>query len=75
MTATIWFTILAILILFFCTRILQIKAEDGGGLSSAAMISIRVEDVQDKAPILLNAPYSTTVQEGTPPVRNMILLF
>jgi hypothetical protein len=30
---------------------------------------LQVEDIQDQAPVFLNAPYSTTVTEGTEQVN------
>lgn len=52
---------------------LQLRATDGASdpskrLSTTARIAVQVTDVQDQAPIFLNAPYSATVPEGTPPV-------
>lgn len=47
---------------------LVIMAEDQGigrALSSTANVIIQVVDVQDQNPVFLNAPYSTTVPEGT----------
>ena len=51
---------------------LVLRATDGieGGvqLSSTANVFIEVLDVQDQKPFFVNAPYSATVQENTPPV-------
>ncbi|XP_064094597.1 protocadherin Fat 1-like [Macrobrachium nipponense] len=47
-----------------------VRASDGGTekkLSSTATIVIEVKDVQDQPPIFLNAPYSATVREASPP--------
>lgn len=52
---------------------LQLRASDGAAdpakrLSSLARIAVQVQDVQDQPPVFLNAPYSATVPEGSPPV-------
>jgi hypothetical protein len=52
---------------------LQLRATDGATdpakrLSTAARIAVQVVDVQDQPPVFLNAPYSATVPERSPPV-------
>lgn len=50
--------------------ILSLKANDGAlenRLSALASVAISVIDIQDQPPIFLNAPYSKTVLENTPP--------
>jgi hypothetical protein len=50
---------------------LTIRASDSNpkkSLSAMATIAISVKDVQDQPPVFLNAPYSATLQENTPPV-------
>ena len=51
---------------------LQLRATDGATdpakrLSTAARIAVQVVDVQDQPPVFLNAPYSATVPERSPP--------
>lgn len=49
---------------------MAVRASDGGlekRLSSTATVVIEVKDVQDQPPIFLNAPFSTTVREASPP--------
>ncbi|KAL1131312.1 hypothetical protein AAG570_010930 [Ranatra chinensis] len=49
---------------------LTLRASDSSpkkSLSAMATIAISVMDVQDQPPIFLNAPYSATLQENTPP--------
>ncbi|XP_047001442.1 cadherin-99C [Schistocerca americana] len=43
---------------------LVVKAEDTGGLSSTALISIKVTDINDKNPEFQNLPYLFRVREG-----------
>ena len=46
---------------------------DGGGpeaegaRASTASVLVEVEDVQDQTPLFVNAPFSATVPENTPP--------
>ncbi len=52
---------------------LQLRATDGASdpakrLSSTARVAVQVTDVQDQPPVFLNAPYSATVPENSPPV-------
>ncbi|KAJ1528348.1 hypothetical protein ONE63_006768 [Megalurothrips usitatus] len=51
---------------------LQLRATDAASdpskrLSSTARVAVQVTDVQDQPPVFLNAPYSATVPEGSPP--------
>ena len=49
---------------------LVVRALDGGPEGARASITnvlIEVEDVQDQKPFFVNAPYSATVPENTPP--------
>ena len=49
-----------------------ILAQDSGAdtqLTSTTNVLIQVNDIQDQKPFFVNAPYSATVQENTPPVR------
>ena len=45
------------------------EARDGGGLTSAYIVMVTVEDVNDNAPEFPLAVYSVTVSEGTAPVE------
>lgn len=50
-----------------------LKAQDSASegeqsLSATTNVFITVGDIQDQPPSFMNAPYSTTVQENTPPV-------
>ncbi|KAB7498891.1 Cadherin-23 [Armadillidium nasatum] len=47
--------------------LLKLKAEDGGALMSRTSVEINVDDIQDQPPVLLNAPYSASVIEGSKP--------
>lgn len=52
-----------------------VRASDGGPekqLSSTATVVIEVKDVQDQPPIFLNAPFSATVREASPPGTSVL---
>lgn len=58
---------------------LQLRATDGAAdpsnrLSTVARVAVQVTDVQDQPPAFLNAPYSATVPEGSPPVSRLLSL-
>ena len=40
---------------------------EGGARASTASVLVEVEDVQDQTPLFVNAPFSATVPENTPP--------
>ena len=49
---------------------LVLRAVDGGpdgARTSTTSVLVEVEDVQDQKPFFVNAPYSATVPENTPP--------
>lgn len=50
------------LIVIFVFKV--IKAEDTGGLSSTALVSIKVTDINDKNPEFKDIPYVFRVREG-----------
>lgn len=57
--------------------VLTLLAEDGSitnPLKSMASISINIVDVQDQAPVFLNAPYSATIQENTPEDSSVLMI-
>ena len=41
--------------------------EGDGARASTASVLVEVEDVQDQTPLFVNAPFSATVPENTPP--------
>lgn len=43
-------------------------------LSAQASVSINVIDVQDQSPVFLNAPYSATIEENTPPATSVLTI-
>ena len=52
----------------------MLRAVDGAGgpegdgpRASTASVLVEVEDVQDQTPLFVNAPFSATVPENTPP--------
>lgn len=52
-----------------------IRASDGGPekrLTTTTTVVIEVKDVQDQPPIFLNAPFSTTVREASPPGTSVL---
>ena len=44
----------------------QVSGGDGSKFLRMMTMHHQVEDVQDQKPVFLNAPYSDTVEEGTP---------
>ena len=46
----------------------DLASEPTARLTAVAKVAIDVMDIQDQPPIFLNAPFSATVAEGTPPV-------
>ncbi|XP_050735767.1 cadherin-23-like [Eriocheir sinensis] len=56
---------------------LVIRASDGGfekRLSSTATVVVEVQDVQDQPPVFLNAPFSATVREASPPGTSVLMV-
>lgn len=53
--------------------VISLEASDSSDkpLRSIASVAVSVWDVQDQPPIFVNAPYSATVPENTPPVSRL----
>ncbi|KAK8401064.1 hypothetical protein O3P69_002684 [Scylla paramamosain] len=54
-----------------------VRASDGGfekQLSSTATVVVDVRDVQDQLPVFLNAPFSATVREASPPGTSVLVV-
>ncbi|XP_047515658.1 cadherin-23 [Pieris napi] len=51
---------------------LEAKDQSARPLRATATVSVGVRDVQDQPPIFLNAPYSPTVAENTPPDTSIL---
>ncbi|XP_063702044.1 cadherin-23 [Culicoides brevitarsis] len=57
--------------------VLTLLAKDGANtnpLSAFATISINLIDIQDQPPVFINAPYSVTLQENTPPEVSVLTI-
>lgn len=57
--------------------VLTLLAEDGSitnPLTSMASISMNIVDVQDQAPVFINAPYSATIQENVPEDSSVLVM-
>ncbi|XP_045446649.1 cadherin-23 [Melitaea cinxia] len=54
--------------------VISLEAEDSSEkpLRASASVSVAVRDVQDQPPAFLNAPYSATVAENTPPETSIM---
>ncbi|GAB0099897.1 cadherin EGF LAG seven-pass G-type receptor 3 [Sergentomyia squamirostris] len=57
--------------------LLTLKAKDGAysnSLTALASVAINVIDIQDQPPVFVNAPYSATIAENTPPNTSIMMI-